>query len=373
VDRLRIVKSDSRRAIGVSQAELEFQAAILQGVSRTFALTIPVLPADLADVVANAYLLCRLADTIEDDLALEDCAKTAFHDRFVAVIRGDSDAEKFAQDLAPLLSEKTLAAERSLVENAARVIRLTHTFPEHDQQAIVRCLDTMCAGMPEFQRHRNPGGLVDLGALSSYCYVVAGVVGEMLTELFCEHCPELAPGKQELLLLAPSFGQGLQMTNILKDVWEDRHADTCWLPRSVFGGSFDLSRLDELYRTAEYRRGIEELIGIAHHHLRNAMRYTLIVPSSQAGIRRFCLWAVGFALLTLRKVQKYCDYRRGERVKISRRSVRAVVLAVDAAARSDRALTLLFDLAAAGLPLVAGGSGARPEQLRRRQPGASRA
>jgi len=324
-------------------------------------------------VVANAYLLCRLADTIEDDLALDNAAKTEFHDRFVAVIRGESGAEEFARDLAPLLSDKTLAAERSLVENAARVIRLTHSFSESDQHAIVRCLDTMCAGMPEFQRHRSPGGLADLGALGSYCYVVAGVVGEMLTELFCEHCPELAPRKQELLMLAPSFGQGLQMTNILKDVWEDRHADTCWLPRSVFGADFDLSRLDELYRTAEYRRGIEELAGITHHHLRNALRYALLVPRSQVGIRRFCLWAVGFALLTLRKVQKYCDYKRGERVKISRRSVRAVVFAVDAAARSDRALTLLFNCAAAGLPLVAGGAGLRPERIRPRQPGTSRA
>ena len=372
--RLRIVNSDSSRSVGAPQAELSFQAAILPGVSRTFALTIPVLPDDLAEVVANAYLLCRLADTIEDDIGLEDVAKTAFHDRLVAVVRGETDAESFAQALLPLLSERTLAAERELVSNAAKVIRVTHSFSANDQQAIINCLSRMCAGMPEFQRHRNLGGLTDLNDLSEYCYVVAGVVGEMLTELFCEHCPTIAGKRQELMRLAPSFGQGLQMTNILKDVWEDRRADTCWLPRCVFGKSFDLAQLDELYVTAEYRRGIEELTGIAHHHLRNALEYALHLPASETGMRRFCLWAIGFAVLTLRKVQKHCDFKRGERVKISRRSVRAAVVTVNLSSRSDWALRSLFDLAATGLPLVAGESLNRSSyELSRREPDASRA
>ena len=48
--------------------DLAYQAKILPLVSRTFALTIPQLTLELVDVVGNAYLLCRLADTIEDDV-----------------------------------------------------------------------------------------------------------------------------------------------------------------------------------------------------------------------------------------------------------------------------------------------------------------
>lgn len=61
-----------------------------------------------------------------------------------------------------------------------------------------------------------------MAAMDLYCYHVAGVVGEMLTELFCDYSPEINQHKPVLMKLAVSFGQGLQMTNILKDIWEDR-------------------------------------------------------------------------------------------------------------------------------------------------------
>ena len=46
--------------------------------------------------------------------------------------------------------------------------------------------------------------------------------------------------------LAASFAQGLQMTNILKDVWEDRSRGACWLPQEVFTRhGVDLSAVGE--------------------------------------------------------------------------------------------------------------------------------
>ena len=92
----------------------------------------------------------------------------------------------------------------------------------------------MSRGMAEFQREGNPDGLHDLPHLDRYCYHVAGVVGEMLTELFCDYSPEINERREDLLALSVSFGQGLQMTNILKDVWDDRRRGACWLPRDVF-------------------------------------------------------------------------------------------------------------------------------------------
>ena len=228
------VKSESSRPISPFQGDLQYQAQILPGVSRTFALTIPVLPGRLGEVVTNAYLLCRLADTIEDDVALDNEQKSEFHRRFVAVVEGREDAESFAFALSPLLSDRVLPDERDLVVNVAKVIRVTHGLTAKEQEALTRCVKIMCAGMPEFQRNRSLRGLRDLDEMGAYCYVVAGVVGEMLTELFCVHSPEIREKREELMRLAVSFGQGLQMTNILKDIWDDRQADTCWLPRSVF-------------------------------------------------------------------------------------------------------------------------------------------
>jgi farnesyl-diphosphate farnesyltransferase len=347
------VNSESSRTIGASRSDLDYQAKILPGVSRTFALTIPVLPERLAEVVTNAYLLCRLADTIEDDVALDNEQKSHFHERFVAVVEGRDGAEPFAAELAPLLSERALAAERELVASAAAVIRVTHSFSEEECAALTRCVRVMCQGMPEFQRNKSLRGLDDLEEMTAYCYYVAGVVGEMLTELFCLHVPELAQHREQLMRLAVSFGQGLQMTNILKDIWDDRHADTCWLPRSVFGsGTFSLERLEDSHTSTSFHDGLNELLGVAHAHLRNALEYTCLIPKREVGIRRFCLWAIGLAVLTLRKIHRNPSFRSGAEVKVSRRTVKATIFTTNLTLMSNRALRLMFERAADGLPLV---------------------
>ena len=78
-----------------------YQDEILQHVSRTFALTIPELPAPLCRVVGNAYLLCRIADTIEDDKTLPAEAKRDYAERFVKVVEGELDPDRFSADAFP--------------------------------------------------------------------------------------------------------------------------------------------------------------------------------------------------------------------------------------------------------------------------------
>ena len=345
-------KPSSSQAVSEYLVDRNYQDFILPGVSRTFALTIPVLPGHLAEVVTNAYLLCRIADTIEDDPGLDELRKGEFHRRFLATIKGEEDAGEFAAALAPLLSPQVLPDERDLVQNAAKVIRTTHGFTGKEREALTRCLTVMCSGMPKFQRNRSLRGLRDLTELGAYCYVVAGVVGEMLTDLFCIHCPELAKKRVELRRLAVSFGQGLQMTNILKDIWDDRRGGRCWLPRSMFADrrtQFD--RLEEYHRTHAFTAGMNSLIAVTHRHLQNALEFTCHIPAREAGIRRFCLWALGFAVMTLQKLHQNPQFTSGDQVKVSRLTVRATMLATNLMLSSNRSLRWLFRIAASGLPL----------------------
>jgi farnesyl-diphosphate farnesyltransferase len=345
------VTSELLRLDDAFAADLAYQTRILPGVSRTFALTIPVLPERLAVVMTNAYLLCRLADTIEDDPGLDHAQKSQFHERFVGVVESGAGADAFAADLLPHLSARTLPAEKDLVANVAAVVRLLHGFSAEQRAALTRCVRIMCAGMPEFQRASSRRGLKDFEELGSYCYYVAGVVGEMCTQLFVLHCPELEERRDELMRLAVSFGQGLQMTNILKDVWDDRQANACWWPRSVFTEG-TLEHLDERHTTADFRAGLNELIGVAHAHLRNALEYTCLIPKRETGIRRFCLWAIGLAVLTLRKLHRHPTFSSGAEVKVSRRTVKATVFATNLTLMSNRALRMIFEHAADGLPLA---------------------
>jgi farnesyl-diphosphate farnesyltransferase len=328
-----------------------FQDQILQGVSRTFALTIPNLPAQLSRAVANAYLLCRIADTIEDDaeLVLED--KRRFSQTFIDVIRGAEDGDSFGAELAPLLADHTLAAERELVAKTAAVIRITHSLNATQRIAIEKCVRTMADGMVYYQGQETLNGLADQAAMDRYCYYVAGVVGELLTELFCDYCPELQTHKPEMMRLAVSFGQGLQMTNILKDIWDDRRRGACWLPADVFAlCGVELGTLEPDDVGLDFEDGLGQLIAIAHGHLRNALRYTVMLPRSEAGVRKFCLLALGMAVLTLRKLDKRRNFSNSQDVKISRRSVTATILSTNIAMRSNLALKALFALASTGLP-----------------------
>ena len=141
------------------------------------------------------------------------------------------------------------------------------------------------------------------------------------------------------------------MTNILKDVWEDYQRGACWLPQKIFAEEgFDLNDLTTGRNRQGFERGIRRLIGITHGHLKNALSYSLLIPKEETGIRNFCLWAIGLALLTLRKINNHLHYTDGSQVKISRLSVKGTILATRLTVQNDRLLGLLFSITARGLP-----------------------
>ena len=330
-----------------------FQDQILPHVSRTFALTIPQLPAPLRTAVANAYLLCRIADTIEDEPTLLAEETRVFLQRFTAVVRGTEPAAPLAREVARRLSERTLPAERELVSQMERVIEITAGFGA-ERAAIERCIEVMGRGMHHFQRTASLEGLPRASDLDSYCYYVAGVVGEMLTDLFCCHSSAIAAQRGALQELSTSFAQGLQLTNIIKDFWEDRSRGACWFPRDVFAAhGVELAQVSPQRLPTGFPAGVRELVAVAHGHLRNALAYTLLLPAAETGIRLFCLWAIGLAVLTLRKIDAQPHFTRGAQVKVSHSAVLLIRLSTSAAVGSDRLLRRMFEQAARGLPLAA--------------------
>ena len=278
--------------------------------------------------------------------------KNSFCQQFLRTFNSARNAEPFSRQLCASLSSQTPPAEHELIHNVPRVIRITRGFSEPQREALQRCVRTMAKGMGQFQLRGEKYGLQSLEDLDEYCYYVAGVVGQMLTHLFCLHSAEVAKQHHALMALAVSFGQGLQMTNILKDVWEDYQHGACWLPRKMFAEEgFDLSDLTKAESRRGFERGVQRLVGIAHRHLKNALAYTLLIPKQETGIRNFCLWAIGLAVLTLRKINNHLDYTDGNQVKISRLSVKGTILATQLTRQNETLLKLIFYLAAWPLPL----------------------
>lgn len=336
----------------MTPASLALQDRLLPGVSRTFALTIPQLPLKLRPAISNAYLLCRIADTVEDSTTMAVDGKDAHYRRLLMALDDASAAGNFADTLLNTgLVRDPL--ERELIIETAGVLRAFGELPPDQQAALRDCVTTMCNGMADFERLKNPHGLPDSGCLRDYCYVVAGCVGEMLTRLFADADPRIGRQRDDLRRLSLAFGQGLQMTNILKDVWDDRKRGICWLPRDVFEDhGADLRRIHQWQDHPGYREGIRFLVAVAYRHLQLARDYTLRIPTSQVGIRRFCSWAIGMALCTLRNIADNPGYTAGDQVKISRRRLRLIIATCNLSAGSDTLLRSAFRLGSRRLPSV---------------------
>ena len=329
----------------------EYQDYILQGVSRTFALTIPQLSKDLVQVVGNAYLWCRMADTIEDDPQLALALKGHLSHQLTVLLESQESTAAWVAELHPQLHCDTAPAELDLIANSQRILRLFRSFTPTQQRIIQQCVATMVQGMMHYQAHQPHSGLPNVPALSDYCYHVAGVVGEMLTLLYCDQSSALRHNKAQLMPLAVSFGQGLQMTNILKDIWQDQDRKICWLPQDIFCKyNIDLQTLSKQRTNPNFHRGVRDLVAIAHRHLQDALSYTLMIPKAEQGYRNFCLWAIGMALLTIKNIHNQPDFQQSSQIKISRNKVKTIFIVTRFIGHSNSLVKLFFKRVARGLP-----------------------
>jgi len=300
---------------------LAYQKAILSSVSRTFALNIPLLPSAIEKVVGNTYLLCRIVDTIEDAADLLPETKQHLSLLFLDAVLEKSLVASFVEPCLKALSDYGNQDELDLIAHTPTVLRILHTCSKEDQEAVSRCVSIMSEGMSRFHGKQTVAGLKDLNEFERYCYVVAGVVGELLTTIFRNHSPRFAKNIQGQEALAIAFGQALQMTNILKDSPEDRARGVSWMP-------------------ADMRQ--EELLRIAYQKLQDSLRYILLIPKQDLGMRRFCFLAFGLAVMTLSKIAKRKEFSNKDEVKLSRNTVMAFYAFTKFAVRSDTLMNAFF-------------------------------
>jgi len=107
---------------------------------------------------------------------------------------------------------------------------------------------------------------------------------------------------------------------------------------------FDLKDLSTATTSAEFQLGLEHLISIAQGHLKNALTYTQLLPSHETGMRNFCLWALGMAVLTLNEIKQHLDFNDSNQVKITRKNVKQTIATTRVIGRSNFLLSILFDL-----------------------------
>lgn len=318
---------------------------ILPAVSRTFAICIRFLPDDLRRTVLLSYLLCRIADTVEDASELDPAAKRQLLARFTQAL-GDG-----AVDLDPLVAAVANRhdPDARLVRSADDVVHLLHTEEPVVRELVATWVGEMCRGMAEFAgRAAEPTahGVLLLGLsteadLDRYCYYVAGTVGHLLTALFAAKRPRLAGRTAaDLEELAEDFGAGLQLVNILVDVARDYHRGVSYVPASLCR-EVGLSP-EDLLKPAQQSSAREVLLVMsrrARQRLDAARRYCLLLPRTEYQLRLFCTVPYFLALRTLRALEFDTSYPAAEqRVKVGRRTVYRTVAAARVCAASNHLL-----------------------------------
>jgi farnesyl-diphosphate farnesyltransferase len=331
-------------------AEREWVSGTLPKVSRTFALCIRLLPDDLIHPVAVAYLLCRIADTIEDSPALSSTEKAAL----LATFR-DGVASGAAQDGLRRAFGTPRSDDETLTRDADLALTAFRRLPAEVQSQIRPHVVEMCDGMAEFSTaHASAGGLYvlpDLPALDRYCYFVAGTVGHLLTRLFALHSGRIDPERRRALDgLATSFGLGLQLTNIIKDVTVDRERGWSFVPADLCQrhGIAPEQLLDPARREVGMAV-MGELVTKARGHLDDAVRYCTLLPRREYGIRMFCLIAVYLAIRTLRLAER--DVRlldKTHQLKVTRGDVRRTLATTSIVAPSNLLVRGYYGLLARG-------------------------
>jgi len=317
----------------VDRDDLRWCHESVQGVSRTFALTVDVLDEPMSSYICLGYLVCRIADTVEDAAHIPPADQADILRTYDAVLdpESDTDATAFVTAVEPHLpDEDAMTDDWAVVHDAPRVIGTFQDLPADVQGAIVPPARELVSGMAEFvERYDDDGGLriQTRGELEEYCYYAAGTVGNLITNLVTRH-EVSADRSRQLYDTAEEFGLLLQLVNISKDVYDDYTAeDNVYLPAEwlreegvpqdgVIDDAHESGAASVVRRTAEF----------AGSFLDDAQTYLETVPLRDGNT--LAAWAIPFLLAvgTLRELlTRPEDALSSTGVKISRQEVLAVV------------------------------------------------
>ena len=335
-----------RAAERLARAE-RFGREILPAVSRTFALSIRVLPGTLGRAVLAAYLLCRIADTLEDEPSAPAPEKAALLDELLRCFDDAAAADAFPARVQSLVGEP---AHVRLTRNTDLVFVLYRALPEGTRVHVKRWVGEMIGGMRKFVLLYPHGiRIQSLEEYKEYCYYVAGTVGYLLTDLWHEHAPSIGDRQYAVLReKCRAFAEALQTVNILKDVATDaEHENSIYIPEDLLRehGSSHATILapDRLRGT---RDALATLVQLAWKDLEGARSYLLLIPRRAVEIRLFCVLPLLFAYATLRDLTTNpAALARREVVKISRREVKSLTLFGFLVILSNRGLGWLADRA----------------------------
>ena len=305
------------------QDSLDYCKSALQSVSRSFALTIPLVEENILAPIMVGYLEARILDTFEDDIgkreiSLEERIKSM--NILMEILESpDSKSAKIkAKELADSADELVLNPNyRDLVKNMERVLTVHSSFDERTKECMVRWLKEMNFGMQKFLKQE----VYSFQDLNEYCYYVAGTPSGFLTELIRTRSKDISEESAKILSdNERDFGLFLQKVNIIRDFREDiLDNEKIFWPGFLFE-KHNLQPEDLLKPVNEEKcmEMLDAMIDNASLHIEPVKAYLNAIPEEYAGFRAGA--AVNFAMgvATLQSMRNNTEVFFGDKpVKIS--------------------------------------------------------
>ena len=311
---------------------------LLREVSRSFYLTLRVLPRAVRPQIGLAYLLARATDTIADTDAVPAAERLGALEQLRASILDPTqavpDLKRYATVGTETAGRSPSPAEAVLLTRTNEAIGLLDRLSPSDRGLVREVLSTITSGQVlDLQRFTEASGnrIVALGndeELDDYTYRVAGCVGEFWTKL-CRARLFSTDIINDASFLADGvrFGKGLQLVNILRDLPHDLKLGRCYLPSDRLGGAgVKPSDLTDSSVEPLVRPLYDEYLSLSQAHLSTGWNYTLTIPYRCVRLRLACAWPILIGIRTIEKLRSSCCLDANRTVKISRKEVRDLIL-----------------------------------------------
>ena len=330
---------------GVSPLE-DMGGDLLASVSRSFSLTIHLLPDPLREPITLGYLLARALDTVADTPGVVPGTRLEHLRALLDMVKYGPDSEILPPLKRDLVAKQTHDGERDLLKQLDRALAWLEKQPTADRWDLRRTLARIGHGQ-ELDLLRFGEGTKDAPKplateteLDDYTYLVAGCVGELWTRLCQRHLPAgwSKRDESEMLALGKRFGQGLQMVNILRDLPEDLANGRCYLPADLLT-QHGLEVADLQNSPERARLLIDQLRRQTLDHLDAAWEYVRALTPRK--LRYACALPVLIGLETLGLLAKTSPLETDERLKISRGSVKSLMASASVGAMISPWMTRL--------------------------------
>ncbi|QFU83227.1 phytoene/squalene synthase family protein [Natronorubrum aibiense] len=313
-----------------TDADLEWCYDAVHGVSRTFSITIDRLEEPMARHICIGYLLCRVADTIEDAGHIPPDAQTELLTTYDQLLDPETDqsVSAFMNDLEPWIPDER-TDDWDVVAETPRVLRTFESLDEEPREIMREPVRELVDGMAMFtDRYADEGGLrlQTLEELEEYCWYAAGTVGTLITGLVARGASQKRA--TELRENARSFALLLQLVNIAKDVESDYHDENnVYLPAEwLEAEDVDVEQVTDADNHGGVTNVIKRVTNRAETYLDDAHRYLEVVPETHGN--RLSAWAIPYLLAvgTMRELRERPEdvVREGD-VKVSRSEVYALL------------------------------------------------